>query len=385
LARLRVDRGQALTWLNWAEALGIYQGWDADEKHEQGYPRSPFYAWRLGLQRLRLGRFMEVVADDHAEPAPRFGHVIPFADLASTDREQLDAFCRAVEGLLPALARLRTMQASGQRWASLLQRLVQEFLDVPADRPEEEQVRDELLASFEQLAHWDHLHESAASLPLPLVREYVHAQLEKLEGSRGEYLVGGVTLAALQPMRFVPFQIIYVLGLGEDLFPGSNALSSFDLRGATRQHGDIRPAEERLYQYLEAIFAARQKLYLLYNNHELQRDQELQPAVPLQQLQSFLGSHITKQPFQEVKMPLHAGDDAFFVEDLQPECQDVLVQYRDLDRYLAFRSAEREERWRPDLTQQAELADRRQELEVDFSVGGLPTTHKPEAQAKGDG
>jgi hypothetical protein len=70
--------------------------------------------------------------------------------------------------------------------------------------------------------------------PLPLVREYVLGQLEKLEGSRGEYLVGGVTLAALQPMRPVPFQIVYVLGLGEDLFPGSNAQSSFDLRGAGR-------------------------------------------------------------------------------------------------------------------------------------------------------
>src|SRR5581483_8102599 len=129
LARLGVDRAQALTWLRWAETLGIYRGWDADERHEQGYPRSTFYAWRLGLQRLRLGRFMEVVADDTAGPAPRFGHVIPFADLASTDREQLDAFCRAVEGLLPLLARLRGMQADGQRWASYLQRLMREFLD----------------------------------------------------------------------------------------------------------------------------------------------------------------------------------------------------------------------------------------------------------------
>ena len=66
------------------------------------------------MQRLRLGRYMEVTREDADEPAPRFGHVIPFADIASTEREALDAFCRAVEGLLPMLAKLRTWEASGQ-------------------------------------------------------------------------------------------------------------------------------------------------------------------------------------------------------------------------------------------------------------------------------
>ena len=119
LARLGADRSQAMAWLEWADSLGIYQGWDADEKHAQGYPRSPFYAWRLGLQRLRLGRYMDVAAQDGDGPAMRFGHVIPFADLNSSDREQLDTFCLAVEGFLPTLARLRTMEMSGERWATL--------------------------------------------------------------------------------------------------------------------------------------------------------------------------------------------------------------------------------------------------------------------------
>ena len=64
LARLGVDRAQAMTWIGWAESLGICQGWDADEKAQQGYPRSPLYAWRLGLQRLRLGRYMEITSED---------------------------------------------------------------------------------------------------------------------------------------------------------------------------------------------------------------------------------------------------------------------------------------------------------------------------------
>ena len=166
----------------------------------------------------------------------RFGDVIPFADLESTDRNHLDAFCRAVEGLLPTLAHMRTTPLSGERWAKSLTRLVQEFLDVPADRPEEGQVRADLFNALNTLAAWDSLQDPspliARFLPLALVREYVRSQLEVMPGNHGEYLIGGVTISALQPMRPLPFEIVYLLGLSENLFPGSNALSSFDLRGA---------------------------------------------------------------------------------------------------------------------------------------------------------
>jgi exonuclease V gamma subunit len=371
LARLGVERTEAMTWLEWAETLGIYQGWDAGEKHEQGYPRSPFYAWRLALQRLRLGRYMEVAPDDGDEPAPRFGQVIPFADIHCADREHLDAFCRAVETLLPALDRLRKLSGSGQRWAMALTRLVHEFLDVPPDRPEEQQVREEIMAALERLALWDHLRlvqSAPAGLPLALVREYVQTQLEGLEGSRGEYLTGGVTLAALGPMRPVPFQVIYIIGLDAELFPGSNALSSFDLRAVQRAPGDIRPAEEKTYLLLENILAAQQKLYLLYNKYDVAREQELLPSVPLQQLQRHLTHHVTRAAFAMVDVPLSGDDEAFFNQAKQPDYQDVLVQYQASDRFLALAAAVQEGRLMLDLHQQAELRDRAETLKVDFAI-----------------
>ena len=375
LARLGVERAQAMAWLEWAENLGICQGWDAEEKQQQGYAPSPLYAWRLGLQRLRLGRYMDVAAEDDAGPATRFGHVIPFADLASTDREHLDAFCKAVEGLLPSLARLRSAPLSGQRWASTLVRLMQEFLDVPADRPEEEQVRDELLAAFDKLAWWDSLHDSSprnAGMPLPLVREYVQGQLEVLQGNRGEYLIGGVTVSALQA-RPLPFAIIYVLGLGDDLFPGSNALSSFDLRAAGRLPGDVRPAEQRVHDLLTTLLSAQRKLYLLYNNHDLQKDQPLLPAAPLQQLQRYLDRHLLKSAFQLTTMPAN-GDDLRFLDPAeQPPHQDVLVQYRDTERCLAILTAQRTQRLTLDHRQQAEWAKQLAAYRQDFTIPPQPT------------
>jgi exonuclease V gamma subunit len=368
LARLGIDRAQAMTWLGWAENLGICQGWDAEEKAQQGYPRSPLYAWRLGLQRLRLGRFMEMTRED--ESAQRFGDVIPFADIESTDREHLDAFCRALEGLLPTLARLRTTPLSGERWARTLTRLIQEFLDVPEDRPEEAQVRDSLLAALDALPKWDTLTDATSPriLPLALVREYVNSQLEVLAGNRGEYLVGGVTISALQPMRPVPFEIVYVLGLGENLFPGSNALSSFDLRAAQRVPGDIRPAEARQYDFLATILSARRKLYLLYNARDLQKDQDLLPAVPLEQLQRVLQRQVLHDEFQTVTMPLHADDIRFVDRDKQPAYQDVLAQPHVMDRCLSVMAARKENPLSLDAAQQDEWEREWTKLQKDFAI-----------------
>ena len=337
LARLGIARADAMTWLEWAQRLGIHQGWDAEEKHAQGYPRSPFYAWKLGLERLRLGRYMGATDDAGGLP-PRFGHVIPFADLESSDRERLDAFCLCVETLLPALAKLRGPGMTGERWANALWRLMTDFLDVPENRPEEEQVRDALLASIEALASWDAL-SSDRLVPLALVREFVQTQLDELPGRHGDYLTGGVTIAELQPMRPTPFSIIYILGLGDDVFPGSNALSSFDMRGAAREPGDIRPAEQRLYDFLSAIVSARKKLYLLYSNHDLQRDQPLLPAVPLEQLRSFLNERVVTGKFAMTQMPTEPSDERWIDPSKQPGRQDVLVQHREAERIESLAAA----------------------------------------------
>ena len=56
----------------------------------------------------------------------------------------------------------------------------------------------------------------------------------------------------------------------------------------SRRAGDIWPAESARFLFLEALGAAKQKLYLLYNNKDLQKDQVLLPAVPLLQLERFL-------------------------------------------------------------------------------------------------
>jgi len=379
LARLGVEREQASIWLEWAEALGIYHGWDQADKQARGYLDTPFYSWRLGLQRLRLGRLMEATNGDADRPASHFHEVVPYADIASADKSQMDSFCQAVEGLLPVLMRLRDFRKTGGQWADELRRLVAAFLAIPSERPEEGEVRDRLLQALPQLRTLDQLSATSGhkiELPLGLVREFVRESLECLEGTKGEYLTGGVTMSALQPLRPVPFQIIYLLGMGEGDFPGSNVFPTLDLRALERCAGDIRLPEANRFLLLEAVLAARQKLYLLYNNKELQRDQELQPCGLVNQLRRYLEKYVVESAFTIKEAPLHGSDPKLLPQDSR---EDVLVNYNATERLLAIREAHQRGQLCFDAQHTEKLEQRLREAQRHFPLPAAPLSEVPAA------
>jgi len=383
LARLGVDRAKASVWLHWAEELGVYHGWDADERKERGQVAEARFAWRQALQRLRLGRYMDADADA-GDGSVRFGELVPHLDIHSGDREQLDAFCRAVEGLLPVLIRLRSARENGRWWAEKIRFLSRTFLAIPEDRPSEARVREELLSSLEHLELWDALHgknSEKAAIPLALVREFVNSGIQGISASQGQPLVAGVTISALQPMRPVPFKIIYVLGMNETLFPGRNALSSLDLRShAPREPGDILPAEQNLLLLLEVVLSARGKLYFFYNNRDLQKDEELLPAMPLAQLRRFLSESIVKEEFQFIAdVPLHSHGNVFHPRP-QRAFEDVLQTRDAYPRGMAILQEITNGNLKLDPKQLADLEQWRGTHRPQFampSTADAPTSSKP--------
>ncbi len=364
LARLGVERAQAHNWVIWAKELGVFQGWDAAEKKERGYAASSLFGWQLGLRRLRLGKFMDTEPASLGEPAPRFDTILPFADLDSQDRAQLDAFSRAVDGMLPTLAKLRGKKLSGTAWADALRQLIANFLAVPEDRPEEGAVRERMLEILDLLPLWDHLQPTP--LPLPLIREFIHDHLEAIEGRHGDHLTGGVTIAPLAALGPIPFSIIYVVGLGEDQFPGSNTLPSFDLRSAARLPGDIHPAEKARYLFLEALLAARDKIYLLWNNKDLQKDQNLLPAIPIVQLQRYLNRQVLEKEFAVAKMTLHDRAPNSLKPDPTATCHDVGRWVNETERLVALTQAGGSVVL--DKKQMAEIEKRKRDRLPDFAL-----------------
>ena len=118
----------------------------------------------------------------------------------------------------------------------------------------------------------------------------------------------------------------------------------------------------------------RDKVYLLYNSLDVQKDQILHPAVPLQQLKRHLNEHILDGDLQETKVPLLPNDDIYLqTRDNEPgSASDALVHFDECDRLLAILSAERDGRLVLSTSQKAELQNRLRRFQTDFSL--IPAT-----------
>jgi len=342
LAGTGVTRDDVLQWREWIEALGVFHSADRADKRARGYGDSELHTWRQGLRRLRLGTVLDVSATPGEGPCDGYHGVIPHADLASSDRDAVAAFSETVELLLESIGELRlpSRRPAGE-WVAPVLRLVDAFLAVPEDEPREVAVAAavrEAVAGIEGFATV--LRQVAgADVPvgLPLVREAVAAALEEVPLSISSFLVGGVTVSEFQPMRPIPFKVIYVLGLGEQTFPGRTTRTALDVRTGHPRPGEVdRPDANRLLM-LETLISARRKLYLSYVARDLRKDEALYPSSVIVQLRQQVEGNVVDGSLREVRVPLHGSDGRYLDDPDAPPGQDLLVNYSEMDRRLCLR------------------------------------------------
>lgn len=382
LAARRVDRETAGVWLEWADKLNMVYCYDEENKARQGYPANDRYTWSQGLRRLRLGRVMQPPPDEPAADGFReFRGVVPFADMQSQDADRLSSFCLAVELLWAHLRPWRDTVASGVAWAERLRRLLTDLLEVPADRPEEEAVRQRLLESLDHLADLDAVAgEGDGGIDLPMVREFVSRGLDDISSRHGSYLTGGVTIALLAPNRPIPFRLVYLVGLGEGEFAARSEEAGLDLRSARRRIGDIDPQDAHRYAFLESVVSARDKLYISYVSKQLQKDEIRHPCSVVMQLTNYLTEHVLADPFRTVQMPLSGSSDKYLQPPPEePPWQDVMVNYSVTDALQRLLSLRARSVYQADEQLAGELAGAASQIDA-LVEARAPTT--PPGQAR---
>jgi hypothetical protein len=181
--------------------------------------------------------------------------------------------------------------------------------------------------------------DKGSKLDIELIKEFIKSSLSSISGGYGDYLTGGVTISGLQPMRPIPFKIVYVLGMEEGSFPGKAESSSLDLRLVKRRIGDISQPERNCYIFLEMLLSTRDKLYISYISKDLQKDRILQPCSVVNQLRRYVEREILpdRQLFQTAEIPLKGSSNRYLDKDSVNDCFDVLVNYSMADRIAYYR------------------------------------------------
>jgi len=340
----------AAVWARWADGLHIFHSFDAGARARRGYPDGDAYTWRQGLQRLRLSRILSVPEAPIPDPGgdedlacafPSFEGRVPFEDLQAGDPDLVEKFSVAVERLHHGVAQLTDLWASGIEWAERLMQICHDLLSVPPGLRGESAVHNSLVSALWDLAIYDQVQGSEERLDVSLIRELVKSNLASISGGYGDYLTEGVTISSLQPMRPIPFRIVYVMGMQEGAFPGRAETSSLDLRLVRRRIGDVTLPERNCYLFLEMLLSVEDKLYLTYVARDLQKDRMIQPCSVVNQLRRYVEEEILPEAegFQTAEAPLKGSSRRYVAPDAVNEISDVAVNYSLSDRIACYLEA----------------------------------------------
>ncbi len=341
------------------------------------------------MQRLRMGRIFDRAgsADDLAD-VQAFEGIVPYRDMESGDDEVAGRFCEVLELLYRRLAELASLKTTCSGWRDAVAKLARDFLAIPEEHQGEEAVRDGILAGLASLAGMDDLRHARGlgdDVDLAFARQFLESNMGQLARTIGQYLTGGVTISELQPMRPIPFRIIYIMGLGEGNFPGQASRSGLDLRTLALDARDVGRPETNRYLFLETLLSAKSRLYLSYVCRDLQRDQELYPGSVLNQLLRYLGE------YKVLRVPL-SGSNVRYLESgsgvppLNPPASegtggtggtDALVNYSRHDRLICLLDGGNQQILSE--AQRQHVAQAEKQFRPDFSASAAQASAAPAA------
>ena len=262
----------------WAEATRIRWGTDGRERRQIfSLPELDANTWRAGLDRLLMGHATGPVEGLVAG-------VLPHGGDTAGDARLLGRFAAWVDALFTTLDDLRhDRPLMGWRTAllELLDRLVE------ADGESEERALELVREKLETLALMQVRAGHERATELGVVRDWLQTVLA--DDSQGSgFLAGGVTFAALKPMRAIPFKVIAVCGLDDRSFPRRDRAPAFDLIGAAPEPGDRSLRADDRQLFLDTLLAARDRVILTWVGRSITDNTERAASVVVAELLDHL-------------------------------------------------------------------------------------------------
>lgn len=268
------------------------------------------FSWRFALDRMILGWLhgrggSDVLGEFDGPRAP----LTEVADDASTFAGLL-TFLDWLAGLRAQASVPRPIGRGGEgmSWSELLTVPLRRLQAVVDD--DDTQTLRQLAETLERLeeaatvAGWD------APVELDVFRRLVVDAWDEAS-PRSKFLDGGVTFAALAPMRGVPFRMIALCGFSEGAWPRPKPTGEFDLLAADDGDDGLhalgdpdRRAEDRL-AFFEAVLAARERLHVSWIGRDSRDGRPLPPALVVGELLDEIERHLGRAPTIH-EHPVHA-------------------------------------------------------------------------------
>lgn len=284
----------------WVTASGIRWGLSATQREDAGVRSFEENSWRAGLDRLLMG--YACGSDEFIDG------VLPFTELEGRGAAPLGGLCSfidLVDGARLAFQRDRDLAD----WSEILLDYISKLFG--------EEGGKELMELRMLVADLGRSMEGfpANTIGFEVIREWFSGAAQEKRSSSG-FLRGQLTFCSMLPMRSIPFKVVCLLGLNDGTYPKPDIYDNFDLMGEAGSFrlGDRSARADDRYQFMEAILAARNNLYLSYIGQSAQNNEKIPPSVVITELLETLEEHYGVSDLT-VHHPLHSFSTRYFMSD----------------------------------------------------------------------
>jgi exodeoxyribonuclease V gamma subunit len=280
-ARFGLQDDDLATLGHWIDGASVR--WGLDQEHRDGLglgQAGEQNAWIFGVRRMLLGYASGAGAN--------FQQIEPYAEVGGLDAALAGSLAQLIEALLEWRARLAGAHSPAE-WGLQARALLAAFFD-----PAQEQDRLTLAQLGEALQGWLETCASAGfdeAVPLAVLREAWLGAIDEPTLNH-QFVSGGVTFCTLMPMRAVPFRVVCLLGMNDGDFPRRSRQADFDLLAlpGMARPGDRSRRDDDRYLMLEALLAARDKLYVSWVGRNVRDNSEQPASVLVSQLRDYLAA-----------------------------------------------------------------------------------------------
>jgi len=276
----------ALSWIRqWCRETRTRWGLDKKDKQQLELPANDANTWRAGLDRLMLG-----VAMPMTEPGQQwrlFDGQLAMDGISGDKARMVAALCNFIDTLEHWRKQLNR-RLSIADWQVQLTSCVDAFFNT--DGLEDDIFDSELNAIRSQL---ERLQDSAVhasfeqEVSIELIHSWLQSHLDAVDTTH-RFMGHGVTFCGMVPMRSIPFSVVCLIGMNDEVFPRRQPMLSFDLLSQDHREGDRSRRDDDRYLFLEALLSAQQTLYISYVGASIVDNSEVPPSVLISDLQDLL-------------------------------------------------------------------------------------------------
>jgi len=292
----------ALSWIRqWCRETRTRWGLDKKDKQQLELPANDANTWRAGLDRLMLG-----VAMPMTEPGQQWrlfdGQLA--MDGISGDRARIVAALCSFIDTLDHWRKQLNRRLSIADWQVQLTACLDAFFNT--DGLEDDIFDSELNAIRSQL---ERLQDSAVhasfdqEISIELITSWLQSHLDAVDSTH-RFMGHGVTFCGMVPMRSIPFSVVCLIGMNDDVFPRRQPMLSFDLLSQDHREGDRSRRDDDRYLFLEALLSAQQTLYISYVGASIVDNSEVPPSVLISDLQDLLSERLETQDGADILLQI---------------------------------------------------------------------------------